>query len=362
MGEKRIYNFNAGPAALPLKVLEEIKDSFLDFNGSGMSITEISHRSKLFDDVINNVVDRTKRLLKLDQKFHILFLQGGASMQFCMVPMNFLTQGRSADYVNTGTWSTKAIKEAQIQDKKVNVVASSEDRDFSYIPKNISFSNDAVYVHITSNNTIKGTQWASFPDTNGVPLIVDMSSDIFSRSIDPNAFGLIYAGAQKNMGPAGVCMAIIRNDMLEMIPDSLPSMLSYKTFAGKNSMFNTPPCFAIYTIQLVLKWLEETIGGIEEMEAENHRKGERLYSVIDSSGFYRGTAEPESRSLMNVTFRLPSEELEKEFIQAALENDMGGLKGHRSVGGCRASIYNATTLEAVEALTDFMKTFEREKG
>lgn len=362
MGEKRIYNFNAGPAALPLKVLEEIKDSFLDFNGSGMSITEISHRSKLFDDVINNVVDRTKRLLKLDQKFHILFLQGGASMQFCMVPMNFLTQGRSADYVNTGTWSTKAIKEAQIQDKKVNVVASSEDRDFSYIPKNISFSNDAVYVHITSNNTIKGTQWASFPDTNGVPLIADMSSDIFSRSIDPNAFGLIYAGAQKNMGPAGVCMAIIRNDMLEMIPDSLPSMLSYKTFASKNSMFNTPPCFAIYTIQLVLKWLEETIGGIEEMEAENHRKGERLYSVIDSSGFYRGTAEPESRSLMNVTFRLPSEELEKEFIQAALENDMGGLKGHRSVGGCRASIYNATTLEAVEALTDFMKTFEREKG
>lgn len=362
MGEKRIYNFNAGPAALPLKVLEEIKDSFLDFNGSGMSITEISHRSKLFDDVINNVVDRTKRLLKLDQKFHILFLQGGASMQFCMVPMNFLTQGRSADYVNTGTWSTKAIKEAQIQHKQVNVVASSEDRDFSYIPKNISFSNDAVYVHITSNNTIKGTQWGSFPDTNGVPLIADMSSDIFSRSIDPNAFGLIYAGAQKNMGPAGVCMAIIRNDMLEMIPDSLPSMLSYKTFASKNSMFNTPPCFAIYTIQLVLKWLEETIGGIEEMEAENHRKGERLYSVIDSSGFYRGTAEPESRSLMNVTFRLPSEELEKEFIQAALENDMGGLKGHRSVGGCRASIYNATTLEAVEALTDFMKTFEREKG
>jgi len=360
--EKRIYNFNAGPAALPLMVLEEIRDSFLNFKGSGMSITEISHRSKWFDDVIKDAVDRAKRLLKLDDKFHVLFIQGGASLQFCMIPMNFLAQGKSADYVNTGTWSTKAIKEAQMQGKQVNVVASSEDRGFSHIPKNISFSNDAVYVHITSNNTIKGTQWDSFPDTNGVPLIADMSSDIFSRSFDPDSFGLIYAGAQKNMGPAGVCMAIIRNDVLEMIPDSLPSMLSYKTFADKDSMFNTPPCFGIYTIQLVLKWLEETIGGIEEIEAANRRKGERLYSVIDSSDFYRGTAEPESRSLMNVTFRLPSEELEKKLIQAALENNIGGLKGHRSVGGCRASIYNATPLEAVEVLADFMKTFEREKG
>jgi phosphoserine aminotransferase len=362
MKENRIYNFNAGPAALPLEVLEEIKDSFLSFGGSGMSITEISHRSTLFDDVINDAVARTRRLLKLDDKFHVLFIQGGASLQFCMIPLNLLGEGDAADYVNTGTWSTKAIKEAEIMGKTVNVVASSEDNNFSNIPKNISFNSNAVYAHITSNNTIKGTQWASFPETGEVPLIADMSSDIMSRPLDVDKFGLIYAGAQKNIGPAGVCMVIIRDDMLKRVPDTVPSMLKYTTYASKNSMFNTPPCFAIYMIQLVMKWLEESVGGLEKMAELNQAKARILYETIDASGFYQGTAETDSRSLMNVTFRLPDEALEKQFIEQALKNSMGGLKGHRSVGGCRASIYNATPLKAVEALVDFMKHFEQKNG
>ena len=362
MKENRIFNFNAGPAALPLEVLEEIKESFLNFGGSGMSITEISHRSALFDDVINDAVARTRRLLKLDDTFHVLFIQGGASLQFCMIPMNLLGGGDTADYVNTGTWSAKAIKEAEIQGKTINVAASSEDKNFSYIPKNIRFNSNAVYVHITSNNTIKGTQWASYPDTGGIPLIADMSSDMMSRPFDAGKFGLIYAGAQKNIGPAGVCMVIIRDDMLKRVPDTLPSMLKYTTYASKNSMYNTPPCFAVYLVQLVLKWLEETVGGLEKMQQINQEKARLLYDAIDTGGFYRGTAETDSRSFMNVTFRLPDETLEKQFVEQALKNGLGGLKGHRSVGGCRASIYNATSLAAVEALVDFMKTFEQKNG
>jgi len=362
MKENRIYNFNAGPAALPLEVLEEIKDSFLNFAGSGMSITEISHRSKYFDDVINDAVARTRRLLKMDDRFHVLFIQGGASLQFCMIPMNLLGEDDTADYVNTGTWSTKAIKEAEILRKTIDVVASSEDENFSYIPKNISFNTGSVYAHITSNNTITGTQWASYPDTGGVPLIADMSSDIMSRPFDVGKFGLIYAGAQKNIGPAGVCMVIIRDAMLERVPETLPSMLKYTTYASKNSMFNTPPCFAIYVVQLVMKWLEETIGGLEKMAQINEAKARTLYAAIDASGFYKGTAKKDSRSQMNVTFRLPDEELEKRFVEQALENGLGGLKGHRSVGGCRASIYNASPLAAIEALVDFMKHFEQKNG
>ena len=362
MKENRIYNFNAGPAALPLPVLEEIQKSFLNYAGSGMSITEISHRSKWFEDVINDAVARIKRLLRLDDRYHVLFLQGGASMQFCMIPMNLLKDGESADYVNTGTWSTKAIKEAKILGKTIKVVASSEDKNFSYIPKQIRFSPDAVYCHITSNNTIKGTQWPSFPDTGNVPIAADMSSDILSRVFDPEPFGLIYAGAQKNMGPAGVCLVIIREDLLKRAPGNVPSMLKYTTFTESNSLYNTPPCFAVYTIQLVMKWIEETVGGIEKMEAINREKARILYDAIDTGGFYRGTAEPASRSMMNVTFRLPSEELEQKFVKEAQQNRLGGLKGHRSVGGCRASIYNPTPIEAVQALVDFMKTFEKENG
>jgi phosphoserine aminotransferase len=362
MKQKRIVNFNAGPAALPLPVLEEIQASFLNFGGSGMSITEVSHRSKWFDEVINDAVTRTKRLLNLGDRFHVLFLQGGASTQFFMVPMNFLKAGEPADYVNTGTWSTKAIKEARILGKKTREAASSEDRNFCYIPENIDFDPDAVYAHITSNNTIKGTQWAEFPETGAVPLVADMSSDIMSRSFDASRFGLIYAGAQKNIGPAGVCMVIIRDDMLERVPDSIPTMLRYTTFAEKNSLYNTPPSFAIYTVGLVLKWIEETVGGLAKMEAANRAKAGRLYGLIDGSGFYRGTADPDSRSMMNVTFRLPSEDLEQKFVAEALENDLGGLKGHRSVGGCRASIYNPMSPEGVDALIAFMKEFERKNG
>jgi len=362
MSPKRIFNFNAGPAALPQVVLEELQSELLDFKGSGMSVTEISHRSKWFDEVINDAIERVKRLLDLDDRYHVLFIQGGASMQFCMIPMNLLADGGTADYVNTGTWSTKAIKEAQIQGKTIQVAASSEDRNFAYIPKEINFTSGAVYAHITSNNTIKGTQWAQFPETGDVPLIADMSSDIFSRPFDVSKFGLFYAGAQKNMGPAGVCMVVIRDDMLQRVPDNIPTMLRYSTFADKNSMYNTPPCFAIYTVQLVLKWIEETVGGLDKMAERNQKKGAKLYGFIDSSDFYSGTADKDSRSLMNVTFRLPSEELEKKFVAEALENNLGGLKGHRSVGGCRASIYNPTPLEAIDALVDFMKTFESKNG
>jgi phosphoserine aminotransferase len=362
MTAKRIWNFNAGPAALPLPVLEEIQANLLDFQGSGMSIMEVSHRSKWFDDVINDAVASVRRLLNVGDDYQVLFLQGGASLQFCMIPMNFLPTGASADYVNTGTWSTKAIKEAQIQGKSIQVAASSEDRNFAYIPKQIAFNPDAAYCHITSNNTIKGTQWAQFPDTGGVPLVADMSSDIFCRPMDMQPFGMIYAGAQKNMGPAGVCLVVVRNDLIERAPDDLPTMLRYATFAAKNSMFNTPPCFAIYTVQLVLRWVEETVGGLEAMARRNQAKADLLYDYIDASDFYSGTADVDSRSLMNVTFRLPSEDLEKDFVAEALANDLGGLKGHRSVGGCRASIYNPTPVEGVEALVDFMKTFEAKKG
>jgi len=242
------------------------------------------------------------------------------------------------------------------------VVASSEDLNFSYIPQPIAFNTDAIFAHITSNNTIKGTQWAQFPETGGVPIVSDMSSDIFSRPLDMEKFGLIYAGAQKNMGPAGVCLVIIRDDLLARSPKDIPTMLRYTTYAEKNSMYNTPPCFAIYTVQLVLKWLEETIGGLDKMAELNRKKAGLLYDYMDESGFYQGTAEKESRSLMNVTFRLPSEDLEKTFVAEAMESGMGGLKGHRSVGGCRASIYNPTPLAAVEALVDFMKTFKRKHG
>jgi phosphoserine aminotransferase len=362
MKYNRIYNFNPGPAALPLSVLEEIQHGFLNFGGTGMSIAEISHRSPAFEQVIDDAAERTKRLLKLGDAFHVLFLQGGASSQFFMVPMNFLADTDTADYVNTGTWSTKAIKEAQLLNKPIRVAASSEDKDFSYIPEAIAFQPNAVYVHITSNNTIKGTQWHRLPDTGGIPLVADMSSDIMSRPLASDRFGLIYAGAQKNIGPAGVCMVIVREDLLARVPDTLPSMLKYTTFVAKKSLYNTPPCLAIYTLQLVLKWLEEHIGGLEKMAQINAKKAKLVYDAIDAGAFYRGTARPDSRSEMNVTFRLPTPQLEEKFIADALANALGGLKGHRSVGGCRASIYNAMPMEGVEALVSFMKEFERTHG
>ncbi len=363
MKQERIHNFNAGPSAMPLEVLEEIQASFLNYKDCGMSVTEISHRSKWFDEIINDTQVRIKRLLNIGDNYKVLFIQGGASMQFAFLPMNFLTASNSADYVNTGTWSTKAIAEAEIQDKNINVVASSEDRQFSYIPKNIHFNSDAAYAHITTNNTIKGTQFHATPDTGNVPVIADMSSDILSRPMpDIERYGLIYGGAQKNIGAAGVAVVIIREDMLDMVQNTIPTMMRYTTYADKNSMFNTPSCFAIYYMQLVMKWLEETVGGLDKIDALNRQKAEALYGVIDHSDFFQGIAEKEDRSLMNVTFRLTDPGLESKFIEAALANDLGGLKGHKSVGGCRASIYNATRLQSVEILADFMKDFEKKNG
>jgi phosphoserine aminotransferase len=342
--------------------LEEIRSELLDFKGTGMSIAEISHRSKTFEEVIQDAKARISRLLKLPDNFKVVFIQGGASMQFCMAPMNLAAENLAVDYVDTGTWSTKAIKEAKTLGKDVNVAATSSDRDYAYIPRALNLNSGAAYCHITSNNTIKGTQWHGFPDTGDVPLLADMSSDILSRPFDVAPFGLIYAGAQKNLGPSGVTLVIIRDDMTARTPESLPSMLKYSTYVEKDSMYNTPPCFGIYVVQLVAKWLEETIGGLEGVDALNRRKADLLYGTIDGMDFYRGTADTADRSLMNVTFRLPSEDLEKKFVADALENGLGGLKGHRSVGGCRASIYNATRMDAVETLVQFMKEFARTNG
>lgn len=359
---KRIHNFNPGPSALPLSVLEEIQAEFLDFKGSGMSITEISHRSPLFGEVLHNAMDRTRRLLDLPEHYHVLFVQGGASMQFAMVPMNLLGKEDAADYINTGTWSTKAYEQAVIQEKNVRYAASSEKETFSCLPETFDFNPRATYVHMTSNNTIRGTQWHTFPDTNGVPLVCDMCSDIFSRPLPIEKFGLIYAGAQKNMGPAGVAMVIIRDDLLDRVPETVPTLLRYRTYADKESMFNTPPCFGIYVIEKVLAWLEEEVGGLDEMQKKNREKAAALYAAIDGSDFFRGTAKEKDRSLMNATFRLADPELEPVMVEEALKAGLGGLKGHKSVGGLRASIYNATTMEAVTDLISFMKDFAAKKG
>ncbi len=359
---QRVFNFNPGPAALPLVVLEQVKMEMLDFQGTGMSILEISHRSKAFESVLDSAIQRVRRLLGLDDSYHVLFMQGGASLQFALVPMNLAVAGRPADYVNTGSWATRAIKEARTLGKDVRVVATSEEKEFTFIPDKVPVNQDAAYLHITSNNTIRGTQWRSFPDPGAIPLISDMSSDILSRRFDPRPFGMIYAGAQKNIGPAGVTLVIIRKDMLERVPKELSTMFRYTTFTENNSLYNTPPCFSIYVCELVLKWIEEAIGGLDRMEKINDEKAKLLYDFIDSQDFYRGTARPDSRSRMNVTFLLPKAEIEKEFLAGAVEAGLVGLKGHRSVGGLRASIYNAATPEAVKAIVDYMKSFAAAKG
>ena len=362
MSEKRVLVFNPGPAALPLPVLQKIQEEMLNFRETGMSILEVSHRSREFEEVLNSAVERIKRLLSLDERFQVIFLQGGASLQFAMVPMNCAESGKPVAYVDTGYWSTKAIKEAQNIVDKVEVVASSGDKNYTYIPKKISLESEFSYLHITANNTIRGTQWWEFPRTGNIPLIADMSSDIFSRVFDPHPFGVIYAGAQKNAGPAGVTIVIIREDMLERVPRYLPTMLKYSTFAESNSLCNTPPCFAVYVVELVTQWLEETIGGIAKMEEINRKKACLIYDYIDSQDFYINLVQPEDRSWMNVIFNLPSPELESKFIKEATQEGLVGLEGHRSVGGCRASLYNAVSLEAVGMLVDFMKEFARRNG
>ena len=358
----RIYNFSAGPAVLPLEVLEEAREHLLSLPGVGMSILEISHRSKPFDEIIQTAEADIRELAGIPEGYHVLFLQGGASLQFSMVPMNLLPQGGSADYIVTGSWSQKAVKEAK-RVGAVKIAATTESDNFNRVPaqSELSLDPNAAYVHYTTNNTIFGTEFAYVPEVGGVPLVADASSDIFSGPIDVSKFGLIYAGAQKNLAPAGMTLVIIRDDLLKRTPSSLPTMLQYTIHAENQSLYNTPPVFTIYVMGLVLKWLKKQ-GGLAAIDALNTRKADKLYAEIDRSGFYKAHAQPGSRSRMNITFRLGSEELEKQFAKEATAAGLDGLKGHRSVGGMRASIYNAFPEEGVDALVQFMQEFERKNG
>jgi phosphoserine aminotransferase len=359
--KNRIFNFNAGPAALPLAVLEEVREDLISYKGEGLSVMEMSHRSKTFDSIIKEAEELAKEVYSIPDGYRTIFMQGGATLQFAAVPLNLLGDNQGADYINTGAWSKKAIAEAEKLEKTVNVIASSEDQNFNYIPSSFSVNSDAAYLHITSNNTIFGTQWRNYPDAGSVPLVADMSSDIGCRSFDISKFGLIYAGAQKNMGPSGVTFVIIRDDLMEKSPVNIPTMTSYKLIGGKDSLYNTPPTFGIYILKLVLQWVKSG-GGLAKLGETNQTKANMIYDILDGGEFYKATVGKESRSIMNVTFRLPSEDLEKEFIAKALEEGMIGLKGHRSVGGCRASIYNAVPMEAIKSLTEFMKEFEKSNG
>jgi phosphoserine aminotransferase len=353
---KRVHNFSAGPAALPLEVLEKAQKELPDYHGTGTSIMEKSHRGPEYTRIDTEARERLTDILNLGDDFEIMFLQGGASSQFFMVPQNFLTRDETADYINTGAWSAKAIKEAKLFGN-VNEAYSSKDSNFNRVPESseCSFTPDAKYVHITSNNTIFGTQFPSEPDTGDVPLVCDASSDFLSRPINLQRYGLIYAGAQKNLGPAGVTIVLLRKSFLEKSSATgIPTILNYNTHTGK--LFNTPPTFAVYMVNLVLEWIQDK-GGLSYFEKFSQLKADLLYQEIDNDDFYRGTAELTSRSQMNVTFRLPTEELEAEFLKKAAENDLVALKGHRSVGGIRASIYNACPLESVETLTYFMQSF-----
>ncbi len=358
----RIFNFSAGPAVLPLEVLEEARENLLSMPGVGMSILEISHRSKPFDEIIEGAERDIRTLAGIPDGYHVLFLQGGASLQFSMVPMNVLPQGSSADYIVTGVWSQKAVKEAK-RVAGVKIAASTEGENFSRVPDQGELTLDpaAAYVHYTTNNTIFGTEFGYVPDTAGVPLVADTSSDMFSGPIDVSKFALLYAGAQKNLAPAGVTLVIIRDDMLKRTPSSIPTMLQYPVHVENKPLYNTPPVFTIYVMRLVLAWLLGQ-GGLAAIDKVNTRKSGKLYTEIDRTGFYRAHAKPGSRSRMNVTFRLPSEDLEKRFSKEATAAGLDGLKGHRSVGGIRASIYNAFPEGGVDALLQFMREFEKSNG
>jgi phosphoserine aminotransferase len=360
---ERIFNFGAGPAVLPEPVLEEARRDLLALPGVGMSILEVSHRSKTFEEILDGAIADIRRLASIPSNYHVLFVGGGASLQFSMVPMNLLPPDGSADYVVTGSWSKKAVKEAK-KVGGVSIAATTESEGFSRIPEQSELALDpsAAYVHFTTNNTIFGTEWASEPEVGNVPLVADASSDIFSRPIDVGKYALIYAGAQKNLGPAGVTLVILREDLLARSPKTLPTMLDYNTHAENKSLYHPPPVFAIYVVRLVVKWLLAE-GGLEEIGRRNDEKAKILYDALDSSGgFYRPHAKPGSRSNMNVTFRLPSEDLEKDFLAKAATHGFSGLKGHRSVGGIRASIYNAFPRRGVEALVQFLKEFARTNG
>ena len=359
----RAYNFNAGPAALPLAVLERAQAEFTNFQGAGMSVMEMSHRSAIYEQVNNETEQLLFELLGVEKGYKALFLQGGASTQFAMIPMNFLRDGKVANYVMTGAWAEKAIKEAKLFGD-VAIAADTAADNYMRVPNlsEIAISDHAAYLHITSNETIAGVQYQEFPDTGDVPLIADMSSDILSKPIDVSKFGLIYAGAQKNLGPSGVTVVIIREDLLEGLPKQLPTMMRYDIHSKNQSLYNTPPSFSVYMVNLVLKWLKEQ-GGLAAVHTRNQEKAKLIYDVIDGSGgFYRGAAQTGSRSLMNITWRLPSEELEKQFAKQSEAAGFVGLKGHRSVGGLRASTYNAVPYEACHALSQFMLDFIKQNG
>jgi len=359
---ERIYNFSAGPAVLPVPVLEEAQRDMLSLPGVGMSVMEISHRSKTFDEIINGAEQGLRELMGIPANYKVLFLQGGASLQFSMIPMNLLPAGATADYIITGSWGKKALKEAK-RVGTVNVAANTEDSRYSRTPEQheLKLSPGAAYVHLTSNETIEGVEWKGLPEVGDVPLISDASSNILSRPEPVEKYALIYAGAQKNMGPSGLTLVIIRDDLLARVPEGLHTMLDYRTHVENDSLYNTPNTWGIYILNLVCKWLKER-GGIAGMHRENETKAGLIYDAIDATDFYRGHAARESRSLMNVTFRLPTEDLEKQFVTEATAAKLDGLKGHRSVGGLRASIYNAFPREGVEALVEFMQEFERKNG
>lgn len=360
---RRIYNFSAGPAILPVPVLEAASSAVLEINGSGMSLLEVSHRGKDYEAVHFDAKERLLRVLGLSgEEYTVLFLGGGASMQFAMLPMNFLGKEETADYVHTGEWSKKAIADAK-RFGIVNVAGSSEAGKFSYIPKDLSLTAGAKYVHLTTNNTIEGTEWKQFPETNGVPLIVDASSDIMARNVDYSRFDLIYAGAQKNAGPAGVTLVIARKAYLDTATDDIPTILSYKTHAKGDSLYNTPPAFPIFVVGQVAKWVEEQ-GGLEVMQQRNEEKAGIVYDALDAyPDFYDpAVTVKEDRSLMNVTFRLKNTELDKAFLAGSVAREMDGLKGHRSVGGFRASIYNAFPKEGCEVLAEYLHDFAKQNS
>jgi phosphoserine aminotransferase len=361
----RVFNFAAGPAVLPVPVLEEIQRDLIALPGIGMSVLEISHRSKPFESIMAQAEADVRTLGNIPAAYKVLFMQGGASTQFSMVPMNLLAPGTTADYIDSGSWSDKAIKEAK-KVGAVNIAATTRGENYSRLPRQpeLGLTPGAAYVHMTSNNTIEGTQFRALPDVGGVPLVSDTSSDMFSRPIDVARHGLIYAGAQKNMGPAGVTVVIIRDDLVARSSNTkaaLPTMLNYAVHAENGSLYNTPPAFAIYALGLVMKWLLQQ-GGLPAVATSNERKAAKLYAEIDRTGFYRGTAAKDDRSLMNVTFRLATEELETLFIKDSAAAGLDGLKGHRAVGGMRASIYNAFPEEGVDALVSFMRDFEQKYG
>jgi len=355
----RVFNFSAGPAVLPLEVLQKAQQELVDYRGTGMSVMEMSHRSKEYEAIIGGAEQSLRKLMDIPASYKVLFLQGGASMQFAMVPLNLFRNSKTADYIITGAWAKKAASEAK-KYGSVKAVASSEDRNFCYIPdlSKVNLSPDADFVHITTNNTIYGTLFPSLPDTGNVPLVADMSSNILSQVYDVNRFGLIYAGAQKNAGPAGVTIVIIREDLMGHAMPVTPTMLDYKIHAGEGSMYNTPPCYSIYICGLVFEWLLGK-GGIPAMEKENKEKAALLYNYLDQSKMFKGTVDKADRSLMNIPFVTGSEELDAKFISEASKAGLKQLKGHRSVGGMRASIYNAMPREGVEALVQFMTNFEK---